>query len=319
MVDEEWDFENLRSPDFTTPKVIQLIKPFYDPVIDENIKFLHHGTYNVYEVDDYIFRIPDKTLYNEKGAKLITEEIRKLNFLRNHLSTPIPEPLFVSDDIKKPLVGYKKIEGTSVDKLWLTLKEEQYLTIAASIASFLNELHSPVLLQKAIKELSFEPIKSEKIWEDYEKIYENTRKKIYPLLSEMLQKSLDTLFKDYFEDLSNSSIDLCLTHQDFDASNILINPDTCKITGIIDFEDMGIGDPAYDLIFIGQGKRFFETMMNNYNGQKDVHLQKRIFFYFRRTGIPYLLYGIDHSLPEMISYGKYILEKRINYDFKVSD
>lgn len=315
MVNEEWDFENSRTPDFTITKVIQLIKPFYSSVTEEKIKFLHHGTYNVYEVDDYIFRIPDRTLFNEKGGKLIVDEIQKLNFLRKNLHTPIPEPIFVSDDNRKPLVGYKKIEGISIDRLWLDLDDKQKIIIAKSTGLFLTELHSPMLLQKAIKELSIEPIAREEIKEIFMNLYKKTRKKIYPLLAEHLRNSLDIVFFDFLEDFTNYNFNLCITHQDFDTSNILINPNTYEITGIIDFEDMGIGDPAYDLIFLRQGKTFFETLLNNYTRQKDKYLQKRILFYFRRSGIPYLLYGIDHNIPEMISYGKYLLEKRISYSF----
>ena len=117
------------------------------------------------------------------------------------------------------------------------------------------------------------------------------------------------------DDFNSYTFTPCITHRDFDTSNILVDTKSGRITGIIDFEESGLGDPAYDLIFIGQGKSFFETILKNYLTERDDYLVQRTFFYYQRSGIPYLLYGIEHNLTDMIRYGKYILEKRMNISF----
>ena len=151
MVENKWNYENDRGSDFTDETVVELIKPFYRQVNDENIKLIHHGTYNVFEIDDYIFRIPDKTLYNDKGYQLIHDEIKKLQFLRPRLSYLIPEPIFISDDPLKPLVGYRKIPGVSIEKIWAEIPEHNKLLLAKEIGHFLTEFHSVNLMQEYLK------------------------------------------------------------------------------------------------------------------------------------------------------------------------
>ena len=92
----------------------------------------------------------------------------------------------------------------------------------------------------------------------------------------------------------------------------MVDPESLKVTGIIDFEDLGIGDRAYDLIFINQGKSFFNNLLDNYS-YNDSSIRQRILFYHQRVALPYFLYGIEHNNQEMIEYGKYLLEKRKNY------
>lgn len=316
MVKEEWDFEESRKPDFKNDKLVELIKPFYNAVSKEKLLFLHHGSYNVYAVDEYIFRIPDKTLYNQKGYKLIVEEQKKLNFFRKHLQISIPQPVFISGNPDKPLVGYKKIKGVALGKVWNELHENKKLRIAESIGSFLTKLHSTELLKKYIEEFKIEKMPRECIKTNFESIFETTQKKIYPLLSPELQAFVNEIFTKFLDDFKYYNFIPCMTHQDFDTSNILVDPETGRITGIIDFEDTGLGDPAYDLIFIDQGKSFFETILKNYQNDTDEYLYQRILFYYKRTGIPYLLYGIENNLADMIQYGKYILKKRQQTNFK---
>ncbi len=315
MVENKWNFENDRGSDFTNETVVELIKPFYRQVNKEDINLIHHGTYNVFEIDDYIFRIPDKTLYNDKGYQLIHDEIKKLQFLRSRLTYLIPEPIFISEDPLKPLVGYRKIPGVSIEKIWAEIPEHNKLLLAKEIGLFLTEFHSVYLMQEYLKVFKVEPLNQNSIKKNFLKIYKDTKEKIFPIIETHEKKFLQDIFASYFAEFESGSLTCCLTHQDFDMSNILIDPHTYNITGIIDFEDTSIGDPAYDLIFISQGKNFFETILNNYSGLKDDFLIKRIQFYYLRTPIPYLLYGIEHNLPDMISYGKHLLKKSINITF----
>lgn len=311
MVEDQWNFENVRSSDFTDSTVVNLIKPYYEQVTEEKLKFVHHGSYNVYEVDDYVFRIPDRTLYNEKGYQLIHEELKKLEFLQPRLSQPIPQPIFISYEPLKPLVGYKKLPGVSVEKIWSRIPENNKLSLAKEISLFLNEFHSITMTQEYLMIFKEEPVTQDTIKTNYQKIYQQTREKIFPIIVREEQVFLQELFVNYFAEFEKGTFIPSLTHQDFDMSNILIDPESYKLTGIIDFEDMGIGDPAYDLIFISQGKEIFNTILDNYSNKKDDFLLKRIKFYYQRTAVPYLLYGIEHDLPDMITYGKYMLRRRL--------
>ena len=314
MNEEEWDFENQRDPDFTSSQAINLIKPYYDSVTENKLLFLHHGTFNVYEVDNYIFRIPDKTLYNRKGWNLIRREVNNLNFVRNNLTITVPKPEFISTDPSKPLVGYVKIPGQSLDKLWKFITGEKIISIAKELGLFLAQFHSSTMQKHYVSRFNVVPLTQDDIARDFKEIFDRVKNIIYPMITNSLQKHLEALFTDYLDNFDKCRFTPCVTHQDFDTSNILIDPESYKISGIIDFEDMNLGDPAYDLVFIAQGRSFSDTLLSNY-ANKDEFLLKRISFYYQRTGIPYLLYGIDHNLPDMIKYGKYMLNKRMSLPF----
>ena len=164
----------------------------------------------------------------------------------------------------------------------------------------MNELHSRNILEEYKKKFNNENLESEDIKNNFEHILTQTQEKVFPILTKDIRKHVETIFSDYLSEFSGNTIIPVVTHQDFDTSNILIDDEDFKVTGIIDFEDTGLGDPAYDLIFIKQGKIFQKTLLEAYKNHNDDYLLKRIQFYYRRSGIPYLLYGIDHNLQDMI-------------------
>jgi aminoglycoside 2''-phosphotransferase len=318
LSEKNWDFEDTREPDFQISEVIDLIKPYYSLINEKNVVCLHHGTYNVYEVNnEYIFRIPDKTIYNEKGFELIKSEMEKLNFLRDKLSKPIPFVEFVSKDVDKPLVGYKKIPGTSISKHWKFIPEDKKIAIAKSIGSFLSELHNENLLEKYSSRFNKKKTTNLDIKNHFLDIYKQTKEKIFPMLSNDLSSYIEQFFKKFLTDCDQNYFEARVTHLDFDTSNILINTEDYAISGIIDFEDTDINDPAYDFPFISEGEEFFKTVLNNYSGQKDNFLLSRIKFYYQRAGISYILYGLEHKIQSMVDYGIYLLEKRKTTPFEL--
>lgn len=313
MTQQGWNFEKDRISDYSPREVVSLVKPLYNSVTEEKIKLLHHGSFNVYQIDDFIFRIPDKTLFNSKGYNLILDEVKKLEFLKKYLSVAIPNPVFISENPERPLVGYKKISGESLENIWPNIPKREKNFIANRIATFLNELHSSQIQIEYLKHFKGKMLTTNDIKKNFEDLLLKTKKIVFPLISHESRVFYKTIFEEFFEVLTKTKLISCVTHQDFDLSNILIDPDTFKLTGIIDFEDMSIGDPAYDLIFISQGEEFFKTLINNYTSAKDRTITSRIKFYYKRTSLPYFIYGIEHNLPEMVTYGKYLLEKRMNY------
>lgn len=311
MIEREWNFENDRSSDFSISNAVSLIKPYYNNVSEAKLTFLHHGTFNVYEVDNYIFRIPDKTLYNIKGYEIIQKEIKKLHFLHNQFSFKIPNPVFVSDNPDYPLVGYEKVPGLALEKIWDKIPENMYSFIAKDIASFLNELHSKKILTTFLNDFNEKKLSDQDIKHSFETIFEKVKEKVYLIISEQSRLFLKDIFENFFSLFDKNTFIPCVTHQDFDVSNILVDPNSFRVTGIIDFEDMGIGDPAYDLVFIDQKKDFFKSLLINYT-HIDATIEQRILFYYQRIAIPYFLYGIENNVQEMIDYGHYLLQKRLN-------
>jgi hypothetical protein len=88
------------------------------------------------------------------------------------------------------------------------------------------------------------------------------------------------------------------------------------VTGIIDFEETGYYDPAYDFIFLSEGKEFQLPLLKEYKGELDSKICGRILFLFGRQPLHYILSGLEYDVESMIHYGLDELDERIrNWDF----
>ncbi|MFX1410370.1 MAG: hypothetical protein ACFFA6_08455, partial [Promethearchaeota archaeon] len=108
-------YEENRVPDITREEIIDSLFIFFPDIKEQEVKFLYHGTYNVFEVKEhYIFRFPDKVFRNPSGVDLIQNEVKMLNHICNYVSISIPEPIYISIEPDFPFVGYEKIPGISL-------------------------------------------------------------------------------------------------------------------------------------------------------------------------------------------------------------
>ncbi|MFW9785939.1 MAG: phosphotransferase family protein, partial [Candidatus Heimdallarchaeota archaeon] len=262
----------------------------------------------------YIFRVPDRFFRNKKGVKLIQKETRILNFLKNHISTPIPQPIFISLTEDFPFTGYRKIPGVSLSRIFSKTDILYRQKIAEQVASFLNVLHSKSLCENFADLFHIkEPLKGDSYKLYWSNRLERLRKVVYTKIKTFEQKWLERVFDDFLSNYKNFCFSPNLVHGDFDTSNILVNPDTNvpEITGIIDFEECSIYDPAYDLLFFDEGPEFLKRLLLNYEFSEDPSLHSRMKFLYCRTCIEYLEFGIDHDRIGMIEAGKMMLKKNM--------
>ncbi|MHA2050967.1 MAG: phosphotransferase family protein [Promethearchaeota archaeon] len=308
-------YEESNPSDVDIHQVIKEISKFIPKISKNQIKFLYHGTHNVFEVKSkYIFRIPDRLFRNEKGIELIQKETGILNFLKNNISTTIPQPLFLSLTEDFPFVGYEKIPGVSLSRIFFKTNLSYKLKIAEQVASFLNVLHSKSICKKFAEEFKIrELLKGDSFKQYWIKRLERLRKVVFSEIKSFEQKWLERVFDEFLLNENNFQFSPNLVHGDFDITNILVNPDTDipEITGIIDFEECSIYDPAYDLQFFDEGSEFLNTLLLKYEYSDDPSLHSRMKFLYCRTCIEYLEFGIDHNRIGMIEAGKRMLKKNM--------
>lgn len=86
-----------------------------------------------------------------------------------------------------------------------------------------------------------------------------------------------------------------LIHGDFGASNILWDPESKKVTGIIDFGGSGLGDPAYDFagILSSYGEDFLDLCTDLYPGGNEI--RERVKFYKSTFALQEALHGIENN------------------------
>lgn len=274
------------------------------PNIKKNeIKFLYHGSYNVYEVKErYIFKFPDKNIHPE----LLPQEKAFLDFFKPYISYKIPEPLFYDFNSQQKYLGYKKISGISLSKHYHGISDKDKQCLAEQIVIFLGELHSTELLKKYQEKFPMR-FSTEIYKKQIEQQFITIQEKFFPKLTIEQQKWLIKLFTEYLNDKRNFKFKPCIILSDFDTSNILIDPQKLAVTGIIDFEEPQIYDRAADLLFFGEGNAFTDHLVENYlklTNIKDESLNTRRKFLYQRIPLIYMDYGLHFNLESMIKYSK---------------
>jgi aminoglycoside 2''-phosphotransferase len=148
------------------------------------------------------------------------------------------------------------------------------LRIAKQLAGFLTALHT----------FSYEPITKvntsqfqdewRRNWSGYYRAVEST---VFPHIGRREKIWIMNLFYDYLYPIEHFKFQPCLIHGDFKNDHILFDPKEQKLTGIIDFGQMRMGDPSYDYhdLCITYGGKFAALVLNHYKGPNDKTFLRR--------------------------------------------
>lgn len=296
-------FEENNPPDIDFSIVYQAVQTHIPIIRESEIRFLYHGTHNVYDVkDEYIFRFPGTIFSCEERKQLVQRETTLLRALKPHLSVRIPDPKFVDAASENPHMGYRKLPGASLHRFFDNTSVEKKRHLGETLGHFLGQLHDLNLdeLTEGEIESSFSPGGDR---DDHRCFFERIQKEVYPNLSESQKEWTEILFHDFLDCDENFDYDPGLVHCDFDTTNILVNPSTLEVTGIIDFEETRMYDPAADFLFQDEGEDFLKAMLKAYPRRIEAQLPHRMSFRLGKCPFIYILSGIDFGLKEMVSYG----------------
>jgi aminoglycoside phosphotransferase (APT) family kinase protein len=306
-------YEETNPKDISVSQILPTIRDFLPEVTKNDFRFIYHGTYNVFEVKNrYILRIPDKSLRNERGVSLLIREENILNFLKANLSLPIPKPIYMNLGSNLPFMIYEKLSGLSLSRCITRIDNNCLMKIAHGIGNFLSHLHSVKLAEEYSKVLDIQitdfNLIYQKIWE---KEFQEVQEYVMVYINRDQREWIESLYIDYLSKIRDYSIDPVLIHGDFDTSNILVYSDLCELSGIIDFEDSRLFDPAADFLFYREGSLFLKQILHTYKGRIDETFQERMRFLFSRNSLPYIIYGAKIDNSSLIEAGKELLSDRI--------
>jgi aminoglycoside 2''-phosphotransferase len=243
-----------------------------------------------------VFRFPKY----QKGIESLKKETEILEAINNTVSIPIPNPIYQSfekREVGRVFVGYELITGSPLWKASFgSIKNEKVLkSLAAQLVRFLIEIHS-ISKNKL-------PLEETDPREQMVNLYQRIKNKLYPFMREEAQQQISQSFETFFQRAAFSNINTTLVHGDFGATNILWDPDSYKISGIIDFGGSGIGDPAYDFagILSSYGEDFFNMCLNLYpNGME---ISERVTFYRSTFALQEALHGVENDDVEAFENG----------------
>jgi aminoglycoside phosphotransferase (APT) family kinase protein len=211
--------------------------------------------------DNRTFRLGDQMLIRmpsaEKYASQVETEHKWLPFLTPHLPLPIPVPLVIGE----PGFGYpwnwsvyRWLEGESV----ATGHISNYSELALSLANFLRALQS-IDAQKGPKSGPQNFFRGGSLLH-YD---QETRKAIQILESKIDSKSALKLWETALS--SSWEKPGVWVHGDISAGNLLCK--SGRLSAVIDFGQLCVGDPACDLsvawtLFEGTSRAAFESALN---------------------------------------------------------
>jgi aminoglycoside 2''-phosphotransferase len=236
--------------------------------------------------DDIVLILDDATVFafpkdpNEKNHSL-QKELRILPLLNTHIhSLKIPNFKYISHD--KTFAGYNFLKGIFLSgNLFKSLNEKEKDKVAKQLATFLKELHSfPVAVAKKNGVGLAMRQKDAFVW---------LKSHI-----QVIKKKLSKDEQKILEDLENPNFSFTpvVAHQDFGKSNILFDPQKRRLTGIIDFGDIQIADPAGDFARLWfYGEKFIDMIIHYYNSP-DKGIKERSRYYSFVSDIHLMYYGV---------------------------
>lgn len=242
--------------------------------------------------DIYIFRFPTRA----RVIKQLGFEIKLLPQLAGKLPVSVPNLEYVwHGDKKQPqmFVGYTMIQGTVLSKK-PPFEPARKKELAGILGQTLKELHTfPV--EKAL-EADMKPTTAQSWREEYEGMLKRHEKNSFPLMEPELQDKCILLFDEFLENEEFFRFEPALHHGDLAPDDhIFWNPKTEEITGIIDWGDMRVGDPALDFtgILCDCGLEFTEMVLGEYSKDMpdDPTILERAAWYMKLFGFHNIEYG----------------------------
>jgi len=243
----------------------------------------------VLEVDgETIFRFPRFQAVRaglEKEAALLPELTKTLP-----VAVPRFEYVFLNDPHPTHgFVSYRKLPGVPLDRELI----RQPLVIQ-DLAAFLSALHAfPAEQAFRLRVPRFSP----QAWRQrYCNFYTWIQEHLFPLVSERPRTRVRNVWEPFLDDETNFLFQPVLIHSDLAAEHILCNLQSGRVTGVIDWEDAALGDPALDfagLSYLGELDSL-RAVIHAYQGAVAVDiLEKRAAWYSSLAPYYQARYGLE--------------------------
>jgi aminoglycoside phosphotransferase (APT) family kinase protein len=254
-----------------------------------SVVLIGEGTDNLaYEVNgELVVRFskePDPT----RRADLISSEVELLAVVAQISPLPVPRPLFT--DPHQGCWAYSKIPGVPLLDLPFPQRLARTPAVAAVLGEFLGALHATPVQQMAQLAGPDETPLPE--WRD------EAAGNYAAVVGEIPAARRGAVEAFLGTAPPRHGGPLVFSHNDLGIEHVLIDSSTGAITGIIDWSDAALTDPAYDfgLLYRDLGPAALDLALNTYQADDVVALRQRAVFYARCTLFEDLAYGIQSGL-----------------------
>ena len=263
---------------------------------------------SVWEVNDLlVFRFPKRAEVGE----WLRREISLLPALAEALPVPIPRFSHIAlagapTDPALPFVGYTRLDGVFLDRAPELLHTASPLV--PQLADFLRALHA-FPLDRAVA--CGVPLGSWAAWVAHWHSFAARAMRPDDPAHDAATSAWVAATRDTFlAELDAAECPVALLHHDLATEHILATPTGDRISGVIDWGDVWIGDPAMD--FAGFAASYdaatLDALLRAY-GPVDVGFRRRANWYARLGPFHLLYFGLHIGDPARIAEGHTAIRK----------
>ena len=262
---------------------------------DEHTEFSNPG---------WIFRFPR----NSVVAENLRKEQAVLPVVAPQVEFAVPCFEYVGTWRGQPYAGYRRIPGRPLSSRPYT-HTKLAGEVAESIAAALSSLHD-IPASLVSEACGVDP--TVEAWRQrYDELRETVRISISPLLDSRMREAVERGFDRFLDKELSTLEDVALVHCDLGCEHILIGENGMAVTGLIDFEDVTIGDPAIDFvgIYVTYGMEAVERTREGYQRAAgvqramDVNFVNRLSFYTWMASCHEVIYGLEEGRTDLVEEG----------------
>lgn len=226
-----------------------------------SIQYLAEGDFCVaYLVNDaWVFRFGK---HDEARASL-RREYCLLPMLARNLTLAIPVPKLARlEETDWPFIAYPWLPGPALSKeRYRALDTATRTRCATQVGTFLTQLHA---IDPAPAHTCGVPMNA--YADRFTELLVQASEKLYPLLAKPERAFIEQTINGYLDAGYASAYRPSLLHGDLSPDHVLFSEAATNVSAIIDFGDMMIGDPAWDLAFIYEdyGLDFLARLLATY-------------------------------------------------------
>jgi len=251
---------------------------------------------------DLVLRVSKESDPAERVA-VVRREARLLDVVARYASLPIPRPLFAAQGA----MAYRKVPGVPLLRVPVALRRVHAERIAATVGSFLGRIqaipHTLVAGLVGTDDDSFDRWMADAV-DSWAAI------RMHPHTARQLTAHSSAI-EDFLRSAPAGSLpSLVFSHNDLGIEHILVDRDSLAVTGVIDFSDAALVDPAYDfaLLLRDLGPGAFLAAVRAAFGHLDRQFSDRAWIYARCSVLEDLQYGLQTGYPAYVDKSLVSLE-----------
>lgn len=249
--------------------------------------------------DEWIFRIPRRP----ENEATLQKEARLLPELASALPVAVPrfEHVWRGGASPRIIVGYRRIPGVRLSTD--AFAGSHAADLSEQMASFLSALHAFPLGRA--ERVGIPPGGPEAWRREYERFFRWLQREAFPVVGPRERRWASRICEDFVGDAAHFRFAPVLLHRDLEAEHILHDPASGRITGVIDWGDASIGDPAFDFtgLLADLGENVARAVLERYRGPKDAGMVDRARFYANVVPFYGIIYGRQLGHPEWAREG----------------